>query len=57
MGCQMKAKAVIVTVFALVLAAAAICGEQYRLQAAAAVDDDATLERAQVATREVNVTN
>jgi hypothetical protein len=53
----MKAKAVIVTVFALVLAAAAVSGEQYRLHTAAAVDDHATLKQAHIATKEVDVTN
>jgi hypothetical protein len=53
----MKAKAVIVTVFALVLAAAAVCGEQYRLQAAAAVDDNPALEQVRIATKEVDVTD
>ena len=57
MGCQMKAKAVIVTVFALVLAAAAVSGEQYRLRAAAAVDDDPALKQVRIATKEVDVTN
>ena len=57
MGCHMKAKAVIVTVFALVLAAAAVSGEQYRLHTAAAVDDHATLKQAHIATKEVDVTN
>ena len=53
----MKAKAVIVSVFALVLASAAVCSEQYRLHATAAVDDDAELKQARVATKEVDVTN
>jgi hypothetical protein len=57
LGCQMKAKAVIVTVFALVLAAAAVSGEQYRLRAAAAVDDDPALKQVRIATKEVDVTN
>jgi hypothetical protein len=52
-----KAKAAIVTVFALVLAAAAVCGEQYRLEAQAAVKDDAGSTRAKIAAREVDVTN
>jgi len=53
----MKAKAVIVTVFAFVLASAAICSEQYRLHAAAAVDDNAALKQARIVTKEVDVTN
>ena len=53
----MKAKAVIVSVFALMLAAAAVCGEQYRLHTAAAVDDNAALKQARIAAKEVDVTN
>ena len=53
----MKAKAAIVTVFALVLAAAAVCGEQYRLKAEAAADDDTALEAVQVAKKKVGVAN
>ena len=53
----MKAKAVIVSVFALVLAAAAVCGEQHRLQVSAAVDDSATSKQLRVAAKEVDVTN
>ena len=53
----MKAKAAIVSVFALVLAAAAICGEQHRLRVEAAVDYDAAIEQLHVATDEVDVTN
>ena len=53
----MKAKAAIVTVFALVLAAAAVCGEQYRLQVEAAVDDAAAAKSVRIATNEVDVTN
>jgi hypothetical protein len=53
----MKAKAVIVSVFALVLASAAVCSEQYRLHAAAAVDDNAELKQVRIATKEVDVTN
>jgi hypothetical protein len=53
----MKAKAVIVSVFALVLAAAAVCGEQRRLSVAAAVNDHATSSSLHVATKEVDVTN
>ena len=53
----MKAKAAIVTVFALVLAAAAVCGEQYRLQAEAALDDSAVVKPVRIATTEVDVTN
>lgn len=53
----MKAKAVIVSVFALMLAAAAVCGEQYRLHNAAAVDDNAALKQALIAAKEVDVTN
>jgi hypothetical protein len=52
-----KAKAAIVSVFALMLAAAAVCGEQYRLHSEAAVDDAATVESVRVATNEVDVTN
>jgi len=57
LGFQMKAKAVIVSVFALVLASAAVCSEQYRLHAAAAVDDTAELKQVRIATKEVDVTN
>ena len=57
MGYRMKAKAVIVSVFALVLAAAAVCGEQYRLQTAAAMDDNAPVKQARIAMKEVDVTN
>ena len=57
MGCQMKAKAVIVSVFALVLASAAVCSEQYRLHAAGAVDDNAEMKQVRIATKEVDVTN
>ena len=53
----MKAKTAIVTVFALVLAAAAVCGEQYRLQAEAAVDDGTGAKSVRIATNEVDVTN
>lgn len=53
----MKAKAAIVSVFALMLAAAAVCGEQYRLRAEATVDDDAAAKPVRVATNEVDVTN
>jgi hypothetical protein len=53
----MKAKAVIVSVFALVLAAAAVCGEQHRLRVEAAVDDDAAIKSMHIATKEVDVTN
>ena len=45
----MKAKAAIVTVFALVLAAAAVCGEQYRLHAEAAVDDGTAVGTVRIA--------
>jgi hypothetical protein len=53
----MKAKAAIVTVFALVLAAAVVCGEQYRLRTQAATNDHAALEAVHVAAHEVDVTN
>ena len=53
----MKAKAAIVSVFALMLAAAAVCGEQHRLRLEAVVDDGAALKPAYVAMKEVNVTN
>jgi ABC-type glycerol-3-phosphate transport system substrate-binding protein len=53
----MKAKSAIVSVFALVLAAAAVCGEQYRLRTEAAKSDDPTLEVIHVAAQEVDVTN
>ena len=53
----MKAKAVIVSVFALMLAAAAVCGEQHRLHAAAAEEDSAELTQARIAAKEVDVTN
>ncbi len=53
----MKAKAVIVSVFALLLAAAAVCGEQHRLRVQAAQDDDATFKHVHIATKEVDVTN
>jgi hypothetical protein len=53
----MNAKAVIVTVFALMLVAAAVCGEQYRLHTAAAADVDVVLKQARSATKEVDVTN
>lgn len=53
----MKAKAAIVSVFALVLAAAAVCGEQYRLRVEAAVDDGVALKPTHVAMEEVDVTN
>ena len=57
MGCMVKAKAAIVSVFALMLAAAAVCGEQYRLRVEAAVDRGAEVAPVQVATNEVDVTN
>ena len=57
MGCLMTAKAVIVSVFALVLAAAAVCGEQHRLRVEAAVDDHAAVKSVHIATNEVDVTN
>ena len=53
----MKAKAVIVSVFALMLAAAAVCGEQYRLRAEAPVDGAAAVKSVRIATNEVDVTN
>ena len=53
----MKAKAAIVSVFALVLAAAAVCGEQYRLKTEAATNDHATLDAVHVVAQEVDVTN
>ena len=53
----MKAKAAIVTVFALVLAAAAVCGEQYRLHAEASMDDGTGQKSVRIATNEVDVTN
>ena len=53
----MRAKAAIVTVFALVLAAAAVCGEQYRLGMESVVKNDAASTRAKIAAREVDVTN
>jgi hypothetical protein len=52
-----KAKAAIVSVFALVLAAAAVCGEQHRLRLEAVVDDGVALNPAHVAMKEVDVTN
>ena len=57
MGCLMKAKATIVSLFALVLAAAVVSGEQRRLCVEAAVDDDAAFEPLHIATIEVDVTN
>jgi hypothetical protein len=39
------------------LAAAAVCGEQYRLHKEAAADDGAAVESVRVATNEVDVTN
>lgn len=39
------------------LAAAAVCGEQYRLRAEATVDDGAAAKQVRVATNEVDVTN
>ena len=53
----MKAKAAIVSVFALVLAAALVCGEQHRLRVEAAMNDSAELKPARVVTNEVDVTN
>ncbi len=53
----MRAKAAIVTVFALVLAAAAVCGEQYRLGMESAVKDNTASTRTKIAAREVDVTN
>jgi hypothetical protein len=53
----MKAKAAIVTVFALVLAAAVVCGEQHRLHEAAAAGENATVKALQTAAKEVDVTN
>ena len=53
----MRAKAAIVTVFALVLAAAAICGERYRLGMESAVQDNTASTRTKIAAREVNVAN
>ena len=57
MECDMKAKAAIVSVFALMLAAAAVCGEQYRLRTEATADDVAAARPVRVATTEVDVTN
>jgi len=57
LGCVVKAKAVIVSVFALMLAAAAVCGEQYRLRAEAPVDGAAAVKSVRIATNEVDVTN
>ena len=57
MGCRVKTKAAIVTVFALVLAAAAVCGEQHRLRLEAVMDDGAAMKPAFVAMKEVDVTN
>ena len=48
----MKAKAAIVTVFALVLAAAAVCGEQHRLSVEAAMNDDAPSKTVHVSTKQ-----
>lgn len=53
----MKAKAAIVTVFALVLAAAAVCGEQYRLEMESAVNNDTAATKTKIAARTVDVTN
>ncbi|MDH3587306.1 MAG: hypothetical protein OEQ30_09480 [Gammaproteobacteria bacterium] len=53
----MKAKAVIVSVFALALAAAAVCGEQHRLHEEAVVDHHAAIKSMHIATKEVDVTN
>lgn len=53
----MKAKAAIATVFALVLAAAAVCGEQYRLGTESAFNKDAVPKPAKIAARELDVTN
>jgi hypothetical protein len=57
LGKPMKAKAAIVSVFALMLAAAAVCGEQYRLRADAAAEDGAAPGTANVITKEVHATN
>jgi hypothetical protein len=53
----MKAKAAIVSVFALVLAAAAVCGEQHRLHEEAAAADNATVTAIRSVAKEVDVTN
>ncbi len=53
----MKAKAAIVTVFALVLAAAAVCGEQRRLHEEAAATDIAAEKAIRAVAEEVDVTN
>jgi hypothetical protein len=53
----MKAKAAIVSIFALVLAAAVISGEQHRLRTEAAADGEARIERLHIATKEYDVTN
>ena len=42
---------------AIVLAAAAVCGEQYRLDAEAAVDDGTADAPVRIAKNEVDVTN
>jgi hypothetical protein len=52
-----RAKAAIATVFALVLAAAAVCGEQYRLETESAVNNDSAAKPARVAARDFDVTN
>ena len=53
----MKAKAAIVTVFALVLAAALVCGEQHRLSEEAVAAEHGTVKAIRTATKEVDVTN
>jgi hypothetical protein len=53
----MKAKAAIVSVFALVLAAAAISGERHRLREEGAAADNATVKTFRTSAKEVDVTN
>ena len=53
----MRAKAAIATVFALVLAAAAVCGEQYRLGVDSVVNNGTASKSAKIAARELDVTN
>ena len=53
----MKAKAAIVTVFALVLAAALVCGEQHRLSEEAMAAKNGTVKVVRAAAKEVDVTN
>lgn len=53
----MKAKAALASVFALMLAAAVVCGEKHRLHEEAAAAESAAVNAIRTAAKEVDVTN